>query len=64
MSQTCTLLEGFGGMLPQENFLKWCNLVRFGLYLDQILTLNFFQKVPFFTYFFLITIFYVKTFTI
>ena len=23
------LLVGFGGMLPQENFLKWCNFVRF-----------------------------------
>ena len=24
------LLRGFGGMLPREKFLKWCNLVRFG----------------------------------
>ena len=21
-------------MLPRENFFKWCNLVRFGVYLD------------------------------
>ena len=32
-------LGGFGGMLPRENFFKWCNLVRFGVYLDQILCL-------------------------
>ena len=29
-----------GGMLPRENFLKWCNLVRFGVYFDQILSLK------------------------
>ena len=34
------LLGGFGGMPPGENFLKWCNLVRFGVYLDQILSLK------------------------
>ena len=33
------LLWGFGGM-PPENFFKWCNLVRFGVYLDQILSLK------------------------
>ena len=33
---TC-LLGGFGGMLPREIFLKWCNLVRFGEYFAQIL---------------------------
>ena len=26
------LLGGFGGMLPRENFKKWCNLVRFREY--------------------------------
>ena len=34
--------RGAGGMTPpppQENFLKWCNLVRFDVYLDQILSL-------------------------
>ena len=36
----CALLGGFGGMLPQEFFFKLCNLVRFGLYLDQILSLK------------------------
>ena len=30
---------GFGGM-PPEDFFKWCNLVRFGVYLDQILSLK------------------------
>ena len=34
------LLGGFGGMLPREIFFKWCNLVRFGVYLDQILCLK------------------------
>ena len=40
--------RGFGGMLPRENFLKWCNLVRFGVYFDQILSLKNIQKLPFF----------------
>ena len=26
------LLGGFGGMLPRENFKKWCNLVHFREY--------------------------------
>ena len=38
----------FGGMLPRENFFKWCNLVHFGVYLDQILSLKNFKN-----YFFL-----------
>ena len=41
-------VRGFGGMLPRENFLKWCNLVRFGVYFDQILSLKNIQKLPFF----------------
>ena len=36
-------LEGSGGMLPRAKFLKWCNLVRYGIYLDQIVSLNFFK---------------------
>ena len=40
----CALLGGFGGMLPRENFLKWCNLVRFGVYFDQILSLKNFKN--------------------
>ena len=28
--------RGFGGMLPRENFLKWCNLVRFEEYFAKI----------------------------
>ena len=43
----CALLGRFGGMLPRENFLKWCNLVRFGVYFDQILSLNFFKNYHF-----------------
>ena len=34
------LLGGSGACPPRENFLKWCNLVRFGVYLDQILSLK------------------------
>ena len=41
---TCALLGGFGGMLPRENFLKWCNLVRFSVYFDQILSLKNFKN--------------------
>ena len=37
----CALLGGFGGMFPRENFLKRCNLVRFRVYFDQILSLFF-----------------------
>ena len=32
------LLGGFGGMLPREIFLKWCNLVRFREYFVKILS--------------------------
>ena len=41
------LLGGFGGMLPRENFLKWCNLVRFGVYFDHILSLKNFKNYHF-----------------
>ena len=34
-------------MLPREIFLKWCNLVRFGVYLDQILSLKIFKNYHF-----------------
>ena len=40
-------LGGFGGMLSREIFLKRCNLVRFRVYFDQILSLFFFKKLPF-----------------
>ena len=48
VAKPCALLGGFGGMLPREIFLKWCNLVRFRVYFDQILPLFFSQKLPFF----------------
>ena len=32
---------------PRENFLKWCNLVRFGVYFDQILSLKNFKNYHF-----------------
>ena len=34
------LLGGFGGMLPREIFLKWCNLVRFRECFAKILSKN------------------------
>ena len=42
------LLGGFGGMLAREFFFKWCNLVRFGVYLDQILSLQNFKSIIFY----------------
>ena len=47
MAKPCALLEGFGGMHPRENFLKRCNLVRFRVYFDQILSLFFFKNYHF-----------------
>ena len=32
---------------PREIFLKWCNLVRFGVYFDQILSLKNFNNYHF-----------------
>ena len=45
----CALLGGFGGMPPppRENFLKWCNFVRFNVYFDQILSLKNFKSYHF-----------------
>ena len=47
MAKPCALLGGFGGMLPRENFLKRCNLVRFRVYFDQIFSLLFFKNYHF-----------------
>ena len=47
MAKPCALLGGFGGMLPREIFFKWCNLVRFGVYFDQILSLKNFKNYHF-----------------
>ena len=47
MAKPCALLGGFGGMHPRENFLKRCNLVRFRVYFDQILSLFFFKNYHF-----------------
>ena len=38
--------RGFGSMLPAK-ILKWCNLVRFGVYFDQILSLKNFNNYHF-----------------
>ena len=43
----CALLGGVGGMILRENFFKWSNLVRFGVYLDQILSLKKFLNYHF-----------------
>ena len=32
---------------PRQNFLKWCNLVRFSVYFDQILSLKNFKNYHF-----------------
>ena len=48
MAKPCVLLGGFGGMLPRENFLKRCNLVRFRVYFDQILSLFFSKNAIFY----------------
>ena len=47
MAKPCALLGGFGGMASREKFLKWCNLVRFGVYFDQILSLKNFKNCHF-----------------
>ena len=41
------LLGGFGGMFPRENFKKWCNLVRFGVYFAAILSKKICKNVYF-----------------
>ena len=41
MAKPCAFLGGFGGMPPREIFSKWCNLVRFSVYLDHILNSNY-----------------------
>ena len=48
MASPYALLGGFGGMLPRENFLKRCNLVRFRVYFDQILSLFFSKNAIFY----------------
>ena len=53
MTKPCALLGGFG-----EKFLKWCNLVRFGVYFDQILSLKKSKNYHFF--YIKIAIFYIK----
>ena len=52
----CAREGGFGGMLPREKIFKWCNLVRFGVYLDQILSLENLKNYYFLDNFFLIKI--------
>ena len=42
------IARGFGGMPPRENYLKRCNLVRFRVYFDQILSLFFSKNAIFY----------------
>ena len=51
-------LGGFGG----TNFFKWCNLVRFGVYLDQILSLKKLKNYYFLYKFFINYHFFYKNF--
>ena len=60
MAKLCALLGRFGGMPPREIFLKWCNLVRFGVYFDQILSLKISKITIFYKKKFKIAIFYIK----
>ena len=53
-------VRGVRGHAPRVNFVKWCNLVRFGVYLDQILSLKNFKNYHFLYNFFLNTISYIK----
>ena len=39
--------KGVWGHAPREIFLKWCNLLRFGVYFDQILSLKNFKNYHF-----------------
>ena len=47
-AKPCAMLGGFGGMLPRENFLKRCNLVRIRVYFGQILSLFFSKNAIFY----------------
>ena len=42
--EICMSLRGHA---PPRNFFKWCNLVRFGVYFDQILSLKNFKNYHF-----------------
>ena len=48
MAKPCAVFGGFGGMLPRKKFLKRCNLVRFRVYFDQILSLFFSKNAIFY----------------
>ena len=41
--EAMSFARGVRGHAPREIFLKWCNLVRFGVYFDQIFVLKKFQ---------------------
>ena len=46
----CRKARGVRGHAPREIFLKRCNLVRFRVYFDQILSLFFSSKITIFIY--------------
>ena len=47
MAKPCALLGGSGACSPEKFFLKRCNLVRFRVYFDQILSLIVFKHYHF-----------------
>ena len=56
------LSRGVRGHAPPRKFFKWCNLVRFGVYLDQILSLKNFKNYYFLYNFFINFHFFNKNF--
>ena len=50
------------GHAPPRNFFKWCNLVRFGVYFDQILSLKNLKNYHFLYKNFKNCIFYMKAY--
>ena len=52
--------RGVRGHVSPRNFFKWCNLVRFGVYFDQILSLKISKITIFYIKNLKIAIFYIK----
>ena len=52
--------RGVRGHAPPPIFFKWCNLVRFGVYFDQILSIKIFKNTIFYIKILKIAIFYMK----
>ena len=59
-SKAMRFAMGVRGHVPQEKILKWCNLVRFSVCLDQILSLKIFKNYHFYIKTSKIIIFYIN----